>query len=102
MTRVARRQQRVNAIVDTSFVYLRYRDGNIVDPRRCPVGNMAPRHWTRVPGDVVAGEPNMVCACSSAAVAVSRPEPCSSGPVSVVLASDTGSSPTTELVAAES
>lgn len=67
--KVARRPHRDDTTVNTDFVYLRFSDGLIVDPRACPIGVLVHPHWRRVDGLEVAGEPNAECACNQTAVA---------------------------------
>lgn len=69
MTTVIRRGKRMEATPDERHSWLRFTDGLIVDPRRCPSGILAKKHWARVPGLEVPGEPNAECACPKAEVA---------------------------------
>ncbi|GEM_PF-6118702 len=69
MTTIARRERHTTTIPDDDYILLRFADGLVVDPRRCPRTNHAHSHWRRLPYPVPAGEPNAECLCDETQVA---------------------------------
>lgn len=48
----------------SSEVLLRFTDGKVVDPKRCPKGSSAHPHWRLDGAEHPPGEVNTVCACA--------------------------------------
>jgi hypothetical protein len=63
VTTITHRRAREPGEVDERYVLLRFTDGLIVDPRRCPAGIMARGHWSLTEGLRIPGEPNAECGC---------------------------------------